>query len=128
MTEKQRRILVVDDEQTVRDFLQRVLETAGYTVITASNGQEALDKVPQFDISLVLLDIMMPGLDGFEVLDHMRQYEENIPVIMLTGIHEATTKIDSLTLGADDYITKPFSVEELLARIQVKLKRAGPTF
>ncbi len=126
MTEQQRRILVVDDEQTVRDFLQRVLETAGYTVITVSNGQEALDKVSQFDISLVLLDIMMPGLDGFEVLDHMRQYV-NIPVIMLSGIHEAPTKIDSLTLGADDYITKPFSVEELLARIQVKLKRAKPT-
>ncbi len=127
MTEKQRRILVVDDEQTVRDFLQRVLETAGYTVITASNGLEALEKMSQFDISLVLLDIMMPGLDGFEVLDHMRQYEEKIPVIMLTGIQEVPTKIDTLALGADDYITKPFSVEELLARIQVKLKRAKPT-
>ena len=127
MTEKQRRILVVDDEQTVRDFLQRVLETAGYTVITASNGLEALEKMSQFDISLVLLDIMMPGLDGFEVLDHMRQYEENIPVIMLTGIQEVPTKIDSLTLGADDYITKPFSVDELLARIQVKLRRTKPT-
>jgi DNA-binding response OmpR family regulator len=127
LTEKKRRILVVDDEQTVRDFLQRVLATAGYTVITASDGLEALEKMSQFDISLVLLDIMMPGLDGFEVLDHMRQYEENIPVIMLTGIQEATTKVDSLTLGADDYITKPFSVEELLARIQVKLKRAKPT-
>ena len=126
MTEQKRRILVVDDEQTVRDFLQRVLETAGYTVITASNGQEALDKVSQFDISLVLLDIMMPGLDGFEVLDYMRQYA-NIPVIMLSGIHEAPTKVESFTLGADDYITKPFSVEELLARIQVKLKRAKPT-
>ena len=127
MTEKQRRILVVDDEQTVRDFLQRVLETAGYTVITASNGLEALEKMSQFDINLVLLDIMMPGLDGFEVLDHMRQYEENIPVIMLTGIQEVPTKIDSLALGADDYITKPFSVEELLARIQVKLRRTKPT-
>ncbi len=127
MTEKQRRILVVDDEQTVRDFLQRVLETAGYTVITASDGLEALEKMSQFDISLVLLDIMMPGLDGFEVLDHMRQHEENIPVIMLTGIQEARTKTDSLTLGADDYITKPFSVEELLARIQAKLRRTEPT-
>ncbi len=92
-----------------------------------SNGEEALDKVSQFDISLVLLDIMMPGLDGFEVLDHMRQHEENIPVIMLTGIQETPAKIDSLTLGADDYITKPFSVDELLARIQVKLRRARPT-
>ncbi len=128
MTDKKRRILVVDDEQMVRDFLRKALETAGYTVVTASDGQEALEKMSQFDVGLVLLDIMMPGLDGFEVLDRMRQYEENIPVIMLSGIHEATTKVDSLTLGADDYITKPFSVEELLARIQVKLKRAGPTF
>ena len=69
----------------------------------------------------------MPGLDGFEVLDHMRQDEDNTPVIMLTGIQEVPTKIDTLTLGADDYITKPFSVEELLARIQVKLRRAKPT-
>jgi two-component system OmpR family response regulator len=127
LTEEQRRILVVDDEQTVRHVLQRALETAGYTVITASNGREALEKISQFDVSLILLDIMMPELDGFEVLDHMRQHEVNIPVIMLTGIQEIPAKIDSLALGADDYITKPFSVEELLARIQVKLRRAKPT-
>ena len=124
MTGKQQRVLVVDDEQTVRDFLQRTLEGAGYEVITAANGQEALDKISQFDVSLVLLDIIMPKLDGFEVLARMPQ-DLNIPVIMLSGILEANTKIDTLTLGADDYITKPFSVEELLVRVQVKLKRAG---
>ena len=126
MKKKNPRILVVDDEQTVRYFLQRALENAGYDVITAADGREALDKVSQFDVSLVLLDIVMPGLDGFEVLERMRQYE-NIPVIMLSGIGGETTKIDTLALGADDYITKPFSVEELLARIQVKLRRAKPT-
>ena len=68
----------------------------------------------------------MPGLDGYEVLEHMRQYED-IPVIMLTGIGGETTKIDTLALGADDYIAKPFSVEELLARIQAKLRRTKPT-
>jgi len=125
LKKKNPRILVVDDEQTVRDFLQRALENAGYDVITAADGREALDKVSQFDVSLVLLDIVMPGLDGFEVLEHMRQYE-NIPVIMLSGIGGETTKIDTLALGADDYITKPFSVEELLARIQAKLRRAKP--
>ena len=125
MKKKNPRILVVDDEQTVRDFLRRALENAGYDVITAADGREALDKVSQFDVSLVLLDIVMPGLDGFEVLEHMRQYE-NIPVIMLSGIGGETTKIDTLALGADDYITKPFSVEELLARIQAKLRRAKP--
>jgi len=125
LTKEKQRILVVDDEQTVRYFLQRALENAGYDVITASDGREALDKVSQFDVSLVLLDIVMPGLDGFEVLEHMRQYED-IPVIMLSGIGGETTKIDTLALGADDYITKPFSVEELLARIQAKLRRAKP--
>lgn len=126
MKERQRRILVVDDERTVRDILQRTLEDAGYDVITAANGQEALDKISQFDVSLVLLDIMMPGLDGFEVLERMPQHL-NIPVIMLSGIHDETTKIDSLTLGADDYIAKPFSTGELLARIQAKLKRTEST-
>jgi len=126
LTKEKQRILVVDDEQTVRDFLQKALENAGYDVITASDGREALDKVSQFDVSLVLLDIVMPGLDGYEVLEHMRQYED-IPVIMLTGIGGETTKIDTLAIGADDYITKPFSVEELLARIQAKLRRTKPT-
>ncbi len=126
MTEEQRRILVVDDEQTVQDFLRRTLEEAGYDVITASDGEEALDKMSQFDVSLVLLDIKMPKLDGFEVLARMPQ-DSNIPVIMLSGIIEANTRIDTLTLGADDYITKPFSAKELLARIQVKLKRTGQT-
>ena len=125
MTEEQRRILVVDDEQTVRDFLRRTLEEAGYEVITAVNGQEALDKISQFDVSLMLLDIKMPKLDGFEVLARMPQ-DLNIPVIMLSGLHDTTTKIDTLTLRADDYIAKPFSTRELLARIQVKLRRTGP--
>jgi len=126
LTKEKRRILVVDDEQTVRDILQRTLEKEGYDVITAANGQEALDKISQFDVSLVLLDIMMPGLDGFEVLDRIPPYL-NIPVIMLSGIRDETTKIDSLGLGADDYIAKPFSKGELLARIQAKLRRTEPT-
>ncbi|MFC2048056.1 response regulator transcription factor [Chloroflexota bacterium] len=126
MIEGQQRILVVDDERTVRDILQRILEKAGYDVITAANGQEALDKISQFDVSLVLLDIMMPELDGFDVLERMPQHL-NIPVIMLSGIRDETTKIDSLGLGADDYIAKPFSSEELLARIQAKIRRNEPT-
>ena len=124
MTTERRKILVVDDDQTVRNLLQRTLEEAGYDVVIAVNGLEALEKVSQSDLSLILLDIIMPGLDGFEVLDRLRQYE-NIPVIMLSGIREVTTKIDTLTLGADDYITKPFSKAELLARIQAKLRLSG---
>ncbi len=124
MTAERPKILVVDDDQTVRNLLQRTLEEAGYDVVIAVDGQEALEKVSQSDLSLILLDIIMPGLDGFEVLGHIRQYE-NIPVIMLSGIGEVTTKIDTLTLGADDYITKPFSKAVLLARIQAKLRLSG---
>ncbi len=122
MTREQRRILVVDDDPTVRNVIQRTLEKAGYDVITAANGQEALDKISSLDVSLVLLDIMMPVLDGFEVLEHMPP-DLNIPVIMLSGMHDENTKIESLGLGADDYIEKPFSPVELLTRIQVKLRR-----
>lgn len=125
MTRERRRILVVDDEQTVRDFLQRILEKAGYDVITAANGQEALDKISNFDVSLVLLDIMMPGLDGFKVLERMPP-DLNIPVIMLSGIRDEKIKIASLGSGADDFIEKPFSAPILLARIQAKLRRAKP--
>jgi two-component system alkaline phosphatase synthesis response regulator PhoP len=125
LTREQRRILVVDDEQTVRNILQRTLEKAGYDVVTAANGQEALDKISGFDVSLVLLDIMMPGLDGFEVLERIPP-DLNIPVIMLSGIRDENTKIDSLGLGADDFIEKPFSPKELLTRIEVKLRRTKP--
>ena len=123
MSEKQGVILIVDDEEMVRNLIQRTLQEADYDVITAANGQEALDKVSQFNISLVLLDIKMPGLDGFQVLDRIRQ-RSDIPVIMLTAVKEVTTVRDSFNLGADDYVTKPFSKRELLLRIQTKLRRA----
>jgi len=127
MSEKQGVILVVDDEEMVRNLLRRTLQEADYDVIMVTNGQEALDKVSQFNISLVLLDIKMPGLDGFQVLDRIRQHSD-IPVIMLTAVKEVTTVRDSFNLGADDYVTKPFSKRELLLRIQTKLRRAqtGP--
>jgi DNA-binding response OmpR family regulator len=91
-------------------------------VITAVNGQEALDKLPHAKVNLVLLDIRMPGLDGFQTLDLIREHS-NIPVIMLTAIGEVNSVKDSLALGADDYIRKPFRKGELLARIQAKLRR-----
>ena len=116
-------ILVVDDEEHVRKLLQRILEEAGYSVITTANGRESLDKISQANVSLVLLDIMMPEFDGFQTLDLIRQ-QCDVPVIMLTGRVEVTTLRDSLALGADDYIRKPFSKRELLARIRAKLRRA----
>ena len=116
------RVLVVDDEEIIRNSLQRVLREAGYDVVTAANGQEALDKMSQLKIKLVLLDIKMPGLDGFQVLDLIRK-SSNVPVIMLTAVKEVTTVLDTLSLGADDYVRKPFHARELLARIQAKLRR-----
>ena len=123
MMEEQKTILVVDDERTVRDFLQRILEKSGYSVVTAVNGLEALDKISNLAVNLVLLDIMMPDLGGFEVLELMPQ-NRSIPVIMLSGLRDETTRVATLGLGADDYIEKPFSIGELLTRIQVKLRRS----
>jgi len=116
-------ILVVDDEETVLNLVQRILEEAGYSVVTAANGEEAFDKVLRDGIGLMLLDIKMPGLDGFQVLDLIRQ-RSNIPVIMLTGLAEVDSLLDALNNGADDYITKPFKPRELVARIEAKLRRS----
>ncbi len=116
-------ILVVDDEEHVRKLLQRILGEASYGVVTAANGREALEKLSHTGISLVLLDIRMPELDGFATLKIMRQQSE-IPVIMLSGMGEVTTISDTLSLGADDYVHKPFLAPVLLARIEAKLRRS----
>ena len=123
MTEKQETILVVDDEDYVRKLLQRILEESGYSVITVANGYEALERFSQHKVELVLLDIKMPGLDGFSVLEQIRK-TSNVPVIMLTAVKETTTVSDTLSLGADDYVIKPFKQRELLLRIKAKLRRA----
>ena len=117
-------IMAVDDEQAILSLLKRTLEPEGYRVIVADNGRAALALLEEHKPDLVILDIMMPGLDGFQVLDLIRQ-RSNIPVIMLTARGEVTTVRDSLSLGADDYVRKPFSTRELLARIRAKLRRAG---
>lgn len=116
-------ILVVDDEEHVRMLLQRVLEGAGYGVVTAASGQVALDKLADAGISLVLLDIRMPELDGFQTLELIRK-QYNMPVIMVTGMGEVSSVSSALTLGADDYVKKPLQPRELLARIEAKLRRA----
>lgn len=122
MAESKTTILVVDDEDHVRTLLQRVLEGSGYAVITATNGREALDKLALGNIGLVLLDVKMPELDGFQTMALMDK-QSNIPVIMVSGMGEVTSKIDALSLGADDYVTKPFSAAILVARIEAKLRR-----
>ena len=117
-------IMVVDDEQTILRLLSRTLALEGYGVIVADNGRSALDLMEEHRPDLVILDIMMPGLDGFQVLNLIRQCS-NVPVIMLSARREVATKRDTLILGADDYVAKPFYTGELLARIRAKLRRAG---
>jgi DNA-binding response OmpR family regulator len=119
-------ILAVDDEQAILTLLGRILEPEGYSVVVANNGRVALELMEECCPDLVILDIMLPGLDGFQVLDLIRQ-RFNIPVIMLTGRGEVTTLRDALELGADDFVRKPFYTRELLARIKAKLRRTEPT-
>ena len=117
-------IMVVDDEQEILRLLKRILESEGYDVALAPNGSSALVLLEEHRPDLVILDIMMPGLNGLQVLDLIRQHS-NVPVIMLTGRCEVTTLHDALALGADDYVRKPFGTLELLARIRAKLRCAG---
>ena len=120
--EKRPLIMAVDDEDTLLKLLRVNLTVDGYDVITASDGSSALTMLEEQEPDLVILDIMMPGLDGFQVLDLMRKHS-NVPVIMLTARCKKETLCDTLNLGADDYITKPFSMQILAARIKAKLRR-----
>jgi two-component system, OmpR family, alkaline phosphatase synthesis response regulator PhoP len=117
------RILVADDEEHIRHLLRMYLSREGYRVDTAEGGQEALDKVHRLHPDLVLLDVMMPELDGWEVCRRVRR-ESNVPVIMLTARGDAFDKVVGLELGADDYVTKPFHPRELVARVRAVLRRA----
>lgn len=121
------KILVIDDELHIVELLKYNLETNGYKVIYALNGREGLNLAVEKKPDLILLDIMLPEMDGFDVCKEIkkRQQTDNIPIIMLTAKGEEFDKILGLELGAEDYITKPFSVRELLARIKVVLRRTG---
>lgn len=116
------KILAVDDEQRMVRFIQLNLEQDGFEVVTAFNGKEALEQVRTQLPDLILLDIMMPDINGFEVLKKIREVN-NVPVIMLTAKGEEDDRIQGLELGADDYITKPFSPRELVSRIRAVLRR-----
>jgi two-component system KDP operon response regulator KdpE len=119
---KDKLILVVDDEPRLVNFMRMNLELEGVRVISAGNGREALERVRDEMPDLVLLDIMMPGLDGFETLRRMRQFTQT-PVIILTAKDDEDDRIKGLELGADDYIGKPFSHRELISRIRAVLRR-----
>jgi two-component system KDP operon response regulator KdpE len=125
-TSRKYRILVVDDERRMVGFIRLNLEQDGYEVIEASNGTEALDRLRDSLPDLILLDVMMPDIDGFEVLRMIREISQ-VPVIMLTAKGEENDKVKGLELGADDYVTKPFSPRELVSRVKAVLRR-GSTF
>ncbi|HIQ05853.1 MAG TPA: response regulator transcription factor [Anaerolineae bacterium] len=120
-----RRILVVDDEPRIVRFVRANLELAGYQVIEANSGSEALTKVRKEEPDLVVLDVAMPYMDGFETLARIREFS-SVPVIMLTVRGEEEDRIRGLDLGADDYMTKPFSPRELESRIRAVLRRIAP--
>ncbi|MDM8519186.1 response regulator transcription factor [Anaerolineales bacterium HSG6] len=117
-------ILIADDEARMRRFIEMNLGLEGYRVVEASNGLEAIDRVREELPDLVLLDVMMPELDGFEAL-HIIRETSNVPVIMLTVRDDESDKVKGLELGADDYVTKPFSPRELASRIKAVLRRTA---
>jgi len=122
------RILVADDESAQRRLLRAYLSKAGYTVVEADNGLDALALLRVGDIDVALVDVMMPELDGFEVVRRIRS-ESAVPIILLTARGEETSRVAGLELGADDYVVKPFSAPEVVARVRTHLRRlrGGPT-
>jgi two-component system KDP operon response regulator KdpE len=116
-------ILIVDDEEPIRDFIRRNLDVRGYHTILVNDGVAALAALERESIDLIILDVMMPHLNGFEVCRRVRQ-NSAVPIIVLTALGEEADKITAFDLGADDYLTKPFGVGELLARLKAVLRRA----
>jgi len=117
-------ILIVDDEDTIREVVRRYLEHEGYAVREAADGYDALDIIRLDPPILIVLDLMLPGIDGLTLTQHLRQDRE-IPIIMLTAKGEANDRIRGLDLGADDYITKPFNPQELISRVRAVLRRTA---
>lgn len=117
-------ILVVDDDKNTRLFLRAVLEDAGYTVTTANNGEDALDAMDKEHVDLVVLDIMMPKMDGYEFTKLLRESQNNLPILMVSAKQLPADKHKGFAVGTDDYITKPIDDEEMLYRIKALLRRA----
>jgi DNA-binding response OmpR family regulator len=120
-------ILLVDDEDSIQTLLTYPLEREGYRVVQARDGEEALRRFGEEDIGLVVLDVMLPKLDGLEVCKRLRS-QSNVPIIMLTARGEELDKVLGLELGADDYITKPFSIREFRSRVRALLRRAATQY
>ena len=118
-------VLVVDDDPRILSMMRRILEIDGYSVVTAAEGDAALERLRREHVDLVVLDVMLPGADGFEVCRTVRR-ESAVPILMLTARDEAVDKVNGLDCGADDYVVKPFDAEELLARVRALLRRVQP--
>jgi len=123
VADRSARILLVDDEQSIQTLLSYPLRKEGYDVVQATDGRQALDRFDEQNFDLVVLDLMLPKVDGLEVCRRLRS-RSAVPIIMLTAKSEEIDKVVGLELGADDYVTKPFSIRELLARIKAVLRRA----
>ena len=118
-----KKVLVVDDEQNIVDILRFNLQREGYEVLTAYNGPDGLRQAQTLSPDLILLDVMLPGMDGFHVCEELRKTDPLTPVIMLTAREEERDRVMGLELGADDYVVKPFSVRELMARVRTNIRR-----
>lgn len=126
MSESNTRILVVDDEERIRRLLKMYLEKEGFQIEEAENGEGALQKAIDHDYDLILLDLMLPGIDGIEVCNRLRQYKST-PVIMLTAKGEEANRVQGFEVGADDYVVKPFSPREVIYRVKAVLRRSSAT-
>jgi len=120
------KLLVVDDEPNIRELLSTSLRFAGFDVIAASNGREALEAAEAHNPDLAVLDVMLPDMDGFSVTRKLRATGRHFPVVFLTARDETEDKVTGLTVGGDDYVTKPFSLDEVVARIRAVLRRTAP--
>lgn len=119
------RLLIADDEQTILDLLAASLRFAGFEVVTAVDGRDALSKARKERPDAMVLDVMMPGFDGFELVHKLRSEGQDAPVLFLTARDATEDKVRGLSVGGDDYVTKPFSLEEVIARLEALLRRAG---
>lgn len=120
-------ILVIDDDEKITSMLRRSLAFEGYTVATANNGAEGLKMMLTMEPALIILDVMMPQMDGWEVCRRVRESGSSVPILMLTAKDDIADKVKGLDLGADDYLVKPFALEELLARLRSLMRRRGET-
>ena len=124
-TDRQTRVLVVDDEPNIVEVISMALRYEGFDVESAANGREALSEVTSFRPHLMVLDIMLPDMEGFEVARRLGAQRTELPILFLTARDTTEDKVRGLSMGGDDYVTKPFSLEELVARIRAVLRRAG---